>query len=170
MSPTWAGRVWPCAAASPTSPRPPRRPDIAFNFDAPDIDKVMKIAGEPRRPASARSHASGGVAGTARAVHPLRELTFVAGTDTGVKVWCGGSAPGAATQARQPRSAFKGDVSVNGQTVESALGSRSTGRPMITADLKSTSLDLDRLSSRETPRRQGRRRRADRRPAGRCAG
>jgi len=123
---------------------PTRRPDIAFNFDAPDIDKVTKIAGGTPT-GLGKVTASGGVTGTAEQF-TLRELTFVAGTDT-VKVNGAVSAPGAATGT--PTSVgFKGDVSVNGQTVGGTVEVKVAGRPMITADLKSTSLDLDRLQSR----------------------
>ncbi len=123
---------------------PTRRPDVAFNFDAPDIDKVLKIAGGTST-GLGKVTASGGVAGTAEQF-ALRDMTVAAGADT-VKVNGAVSAPGAVNGT--PTSVgYKGSLSVNGQTVDGTVEVKVAERPMITADLKSTSLDLDRLQSR----------------------
>ncbi|MBS0537325.1 MAG: AsmA family protein [Proteobacteria bacterium] len=123
---------------------PSRRPDIAFNFEAPDIDRVLKIAGGTPT-GLGRVTASGGLAGTAEQF-TLRDVTFVAAADT-VKLNGVVAAPGAATGT--PSSVgYKGSLSVNGQTVDGTVDVKVADRPMITADLKSSSLDLDKLQSR----------------------
>ena len=124
---------------------PMRRPDIAFNFDAPDIDKVLKIFGGPTATGLGKVTASGGVAGTSELIN-LRELTVASGGDT-VKMNGTVSMPGAATGT--PSSVgYKGSFAVNNQTVECVVDVKVADRPMITVDLKAASLDLDKLQTR----------------------
>jgi len=124
---------------------PMRRPDIAFNFDAPDIDKVLKIFGGPTATGLGKVAASGGVAGTSELIN-LRELTVASGGDT-VKMNGTVSMPGAATGT--PSSVgYKGSFAVNNQTVECVVDVKVADRPMITVDLKAASLDLDKLQTR----------------------
>lgn len=124
---------------------PSRRPDIAFNFEAPDIDRVLKIVGGTSSTGLGKVGASGGLAGTAEQF-ALRDVTFTAAADT-VKINGTVSAPGAATGT--PSSVgYKGSLSVNGQTVDGTVEVKVADRPMITADLKSGSLDLDKIQSR----------------------
>ncbi|MEI6204052.1 MAG: AsmA family protein, partial [Enhydrobacter sp.] len=73
---------------------PAPRPDIAFNFEAPDIDKVLKIFGGLAT-GLGRVTASGGVAGTQELMN-LRDLTIASGGDT-VKMTGVISMPGAST-------------------------------------------------------------------------
>ncbi len=124
---------------------PTRHPDIAFNFDAPDIDRVLKIFGGSTATGLGKVTASGGAAGTAELMN-LRELTVASGGDT-VKMNGTVSMPGAATGT--PSSVgYKGSFAVNNQTVECVVDVKVADRPMITVDLKTASLDLDKLQTR----------------------
>jgi uncharacterized protein involved in outer membrane biogenesis len=124
---------------------PMRRPDIAFNFDAPDIDKVLKVFGGSTATGLGKVTASGGVAGTSELIN-LRELTVASGGDT-VKVNGAVSMPGASVGT--PSSVgYKGSFAVNNQTVECVVDVKVADRPTITADLKAASLDLDKLQTR----------------------
>lgn len=121
---------------------PTRRPDIAFNFDAPDIDKVLKIVGASAT-GLGKVAASGGLAGTAEQM-TLRDFEVNAGSES-AKANGTLSMPGAATGA--PTSiGYKGSLNLNNQTIEGSIDAKLTGKPMITADLKTTLLDFDKLS------------------------
>ncbi len=123
---------------------PTRRPDIAFNFEAPDIDKVLAIFGGSST-GLGKVTASGGVAGTAEQAS-LRELTVASGGDT-VKMTGVVSTPGGASGT--PSSVgYKGSFSVNNQTIECDVDVKVKDRPMITVELKAASLDLDKLQTR----------------------
>ena len=124
---------------------PTRRPDVAFNFEAPDIDKVLKIFGGSTATGLGRVTASGGLAGTQEQMS-LREITVASGGDT-VKMTGTVSAPGAATGT--PSSVgYKGSFALNSQTIECAVDVKVADRPMITVDLKAGTLDLDKLQTR----------------------
>ena len=119
-------------------------PDIAFNFDAPDIDKVLPIFGGSAT-GLGKVTASGAVKGTSEQMS-LRELTVSSGGDT-VKMNGTISMPGASTGT--PSSVgYKGSFAVNNQTVECVVDVKVADRPMITVDLKAGSLDLDKLQTR----------------------
>src|SRR5471030_1923475 len=121
---------------------PTRRSDIAFNFEAPDIDKVLKIFGGSTATGLGKVTASGGVAGTQEQMS-LREITVASGGDT-VKMNGVVSMPGASTGT--PSSVgYKGSFGLNSQTIEAAVDVKVADRPMITVDLKAASLDLDKL-------------------------
>jgi uncharacterized protein involved in outer membrane biogenesis len=122
-------------------------PDIAFNFDAPDIDKVLPIfGGQPT--GLGKVTASGGVAGTSEQI-ALRELMVASGGDT-VKMTGTISMPGASTGT--PSSVgYKGNFAVNGQTIDCAVEVKVADRPMITVDLKASSLDLAKLQTHGAP-------------------
>jgi uncharacterized protein involved in outer membrane biogenesis len=123
---------------------PTRKSDVAFNFEAPDIDKVLKIFGGTTPTGLGRVTASGGLAGT-QELMALREVTVAAGGDT-VKMNGTVSAPGASTGT--PSSVgYKGSFTVNGQTVETVAEVKVAERPMITVDLKAGTLDLDKLQT-----------------------
>jgi hypothetical protein len=127
-----------------------QRPDIAFNFEAPDIDRVLKIFGGSTATGLGRVTASGGVAGTTELMN-LRELTVASGGDT-VKLNGTVSMPGASTGT--PSSVgYKGSLAVNNQTVECVVDVKVADRPLITVDLKAASLDLDKLQTRAAPAR-----------------
>ncbi len=125
--------------ANYSSPQP--RPDIAFNFEAPDLDRVLTLVGATPTGVGAAT-ASGGVAGSLEQLS-LREFTVNA---MGQSLQATGALalPGAAEGA--PKSAaYKGSVALNGQTLEGTIDATLTGRPHVTADLKAGVLDLDRI-------------------------
>ncbi len=133
--------------ANYSAPQP--RPDIAFNFEAPDIDRVLKLVGATPAGLGAVA-ASGGVAGSIEQL-ALREFTVNAAGQrlraTGVL-----ALPGAAQGA--PKSAsYKGSLELNGQTVEGSIDATLTGKPHINADLKANVLDLDKIGGSTPPPR-----------------
>ena len=134
-----------------SAPQP--RPDIAFNFEAPDMDRVLKLLGATPAGLGAVT-ASGGVAGRLEQLS-LREFTLKA---AGQSLQASGALalPGAAQG--MPRSAsYKGSFVLNGQPLEGSIDATLTGRPSITADLRATVLDLDKISGTSaSPRAPGR--------------
>ena len=129
------------------------RPDLAFNFEAPDMDRVLKLFSASPSGLGAVS-ASGGVAGSIEQLS-LREFTLNA---AGQSVRATGSLalPGAA-QGAPKSAAYKGSLTLNGQTLEGSIEAGLTGRPNITADLKANVLDVDRIGgSSPSPRTAGR--------------
>lgn len=117
------------------------RPDIAFNFEAPDMDRVLKLAGAT--PAGLGPvTASGGVAGSLEQV-ALREFTVNA---AGQSLRATGTLalPGAA-KGTPKSAAYKGSLTLNGQTLDGAIEATLGNRPHITADLKANVLDLDKI-------------------------
>ena len=118
------------------------RADIAFNFEAPDMSRVLNLAGATAPTDLGLVTASGGVSGTVEAL-TFRELRIAA---QGQSAQIDGTLamPGA---ARGPPSSigYKGKVTASGQTIEGTIDAKVAARPSITADLKTTLLDLDRL-------------------------
>ena len=131
------------------------RPDIAFNFEAPDIDRVLKLAGVAAVGLGPVT-ASGGVAGGIEQI-AMREFTVNA---AGQSLQASGSLslPGAA-QGTLRSAAYKGKLLVNGQALEGAIDASLVGRPQVNADLRAETLDLDKIG--------GSGRAAARAPAGR---
>jgi uncharacterized protein involved in outer membrane biogenesis len=117
-------------------------PDIAFNFEAPDIDRALKIVGAAPT-GLGKVTISGGLAGTAEQM-TLRDLTVSA---TGETAKASGvlSFPGAASGALTG-AGYKGSLTLDDQTIEGSVSVTLTGRPTVTADLKTTLMDLDKLS------------------------
>ncbi|MCA0245092.1 MAG: AsmA family protein [Proteobacteria bacterium] len=126
--------------ANYSAPQP--RPDIAFNFEAPDMGRVLKVVGASGPSDLGAVSASGGIAGTIEQL-TLRELTVNA---AGQNVKASGTLalPGAAKGAPQS-AAYKGSVVLNGQAIEGTIDARLTGKPVIAADLRANALDLDKL-------------------------
>jgi uncharacterized protein involved in outer membrane biogenesis len=118
-------------------------PDIAFNFEAPDMGRVLKLVGGTAPAGLGQVNASGGVAGTIEQL-TLRDLSVSA---MGYNVKANGTLglPGAARGTPQA-VAYKGSVTVNGQTLEGVVDAKLSGKPTINADLKSATLDIDKLS------------------------
>ena len=118
------------------------RADIAFNFEAPDMSRVLNLADATAPTDLGPVTASGGVSGTVEAL-TFRELRIAA---QGQSAQIDGTLamPGA---ARGPPSSigYKGKVTASGQTIEGTIDAKVAARPSITADLKTTLLDLDRL-------------------------
>jgi uncharacterized protein involved in outer membrane biogenesis len=126
--------------ANYAAPQP--RADIAFNFEAPDMSRVLKVAGTTGPSDLGAVSASGGVAGTAEQL-TLRDLNVNA---MGQSVKANGtlSLPGASKGAPQS-AAYKGNLVLNGQAVDGSIDARLTGRTTISADLRASVLDLDRI-------------------------
>lgn len=120
------------------------RPDIAFNFEAPDMGRVLKLAGTNAAPAGlGLVSASGGVSGTIEQL-TLREFS-VNGMGHSVRASGTLSLPGAA-QGTPKSAGYKGSVTLNGQTLEGVVDVALSGaKPNIVADLKAATLDLDRI-------------------------
>jgi uncharacterized protein involved in outer membrane biogenesis len=131
--------------ANYNAPQP--RPDIAFNFEAPDMDRVLKLVGGTPAGLGAVT-ASGGVAGSLEQV-ALREFAVNA---AGQSLRATGTLalPGAA-QGAPKSAAYKGSLTLNGQTVDGSIEATLTGRPHITADLKAGVLDLDKIGGSAAP-------------------
>jgi uncharacterized protein involved in outer membrane biogenesis len=124
-----------------SSPAP--QPDIAFNFEAPDMGRVLKLAGAAAPAGLGQVSASGGLAGSIEQL-ALRELS-VSAMGYSVKATGTLAMPGAAKGTPQSVN-YKGSVAVNGQTIEGTIDAKLSGKPTITADLKSAMLDVDKLS------------------------
>ena len=118
------------------------RADVAFNFEAPDMARVLKVMGATGPTDLGQVTASGGVSGTVEAL-TFRELRISA---QGQRAQVDGTLamPGA---SRGPPSSigYRGKVAANGQAIEGTVEAKIAARPTITADLKTTLLDLDAL-------------------------
>jgi len=128
------------SVANYSAPMP--RPDIAFNFEAPDLSRVLKVAGTTAPSDLGAVSASGGIAGT------IEQLTLrdVAVNMAGQSVKATGtlSLPGASRGAPES-AAYKGNLVLNGQALDGSIDARLTGRTTVNADLRATTLDLDRI-------------------------
>jgi uncharacterized protein involved in outer membrane biogenesis len=123
-------------------------PDIAFNFEAPDMGKVLKIVGGTAPPDLGMVKASGGIEGTVEAI-TFKQLNVSAQGQT-AQVNGTLTMPGA---AKGPPSTigYKGSVTANGQTIEGTVDAKVADRPNITADLKTSMLDLDKIGGSPPP-------------------
>ena len=123
------------------------RADIAFNFEAPDMDRVLKLAGATPAGLGAVT-ASGGIAGSLEQV-ALRELAVNA---AGQSLRATGTLalPGAA-QGASKSAAYKGSLTLNGQTVDGSIEAKLGDRPHVTADLRANVLDLDKIGGAAAP-------------------
>jgi len=123
-------------------------PDIAFNFEAPDISKVLKIVGGTAPSDLGMVRASGGIDGTIESV-TIKQLNVSAQGQT-VQVNGTLTMPGA---AKGPPSTigYKGSMTANGQTIEGTVEAKVADRPSITADLKTSLLDVDKLGTGSPP-------------------
>jgi uncharacterized protein involved in outer membrane biogenesis len=123
-------------------------PDIAFNFEAPDMSRVLKIVGGTAPPDLGMVKASGGIDGTVEAI-TFKQLNVSAQGQT-AQVNGTLTMPGA---AKGPPSTigYKGSVTANGQTIEGTVDAKVADRPSITADLKTSLLDLDKIGGSAPP-------------------
>lgn len=126
--------------ANYSAPQP--RADIAFNFEAPDMSRVLKVAGTTAPADLGAVSASGGVAGTVEQL-TLRDLNVNA-MGQSVKATGTLAMPGASRGAPQSAS-YKGNLVLNGQALDGSIDARLTGRTTINADLRASVLDLDRI-------------------------
>ena len=134
-----------------SAPQP--RPDIAFNFEAPDMDRVLKLLGGTPAGLGAVA-ASGGVAGRLEELS-LREFTV---KGMGQSLQANGALALAGAVEGMPKSAsYKGSFVLNGQAFEGSIDASLTDRPNITVDLHATVLDLDKIGGTgASPRVPGR--------------
>ncbi len=139
---TWAARRLAVRGTVANYSAPQPRPDIAFNFEAPDMEPRAEARRRQRRPISAPSAASGGVAGTLEQL-TLRDLSVNA-MGQSVKATGTLALPGASKGAPQSAS-YKGNLVLNGQALDGSIDARLTGRTTINADLRANVLDLDRI-------------------------
>jgi uncharacterized protein involved in outer membrane biogenesis len=128
---------------------PQPQPDIAFNFEAPDMGRLLKFVGTTAPAGLGAMTASGGVAGNIEQL-TLRELT-VNGMGQSIKATGTLSLPGASKGAPQSAT-YKGSAVLNGQALEGTVEAKLTGKPNITADLRAQALDLDKIGG-ATPAR-----------------
>lgn len=126
--------------ANYAAPQP--RADIAFNFEAPDMSRVLKVAGTTGPADLGAVSASGGVAGTIEQL-TLRDLNVTA-MGQSVKATGTLALPGASKGAPQS-AAYKGNLVLNGQALDGSIDARLTGRTTVNADLRAGVLDLDRI-------------------------
>jgi uncharacterized protein involved in outer membrane biogenesis len=133
--------------ANYSAPQP--RPDIAFNFEAPDIDRVLKLVGATPVGLGAVS-ASGGVAGSLEQL-TLREFAVNTASQS-LRATGALALPGAA-QGAPKSAAYKGSLTLNGQTVEGSIEATLAGRPHVNADLRANVLDLDKIGGSTPPAR-----------------
>ena len=117
-------------------------PDIAFNFEAPDMTRLLKFAGATAPAGLGAVSASGGVAGSLEQL-TLREFA-VNGMGHSIKASGTLSLPGISKGAPQA-AIYKGSVVLNGQAIEGSVDAKLTGKPNITADLRASVLDLDKI-------------------------
>jgi uncharacterized protein involved in outer membrane biogenesis len=131
--------------------RPLRRFDVAFNFDAPDLAPVLKVAGATAPDTFGKVAAKGGVSGTVEAM-TFREVEIAAEGQT-ARIDGTLTMPGAAT--RPPSTiGYKGKVTANGQTIEGTVEAKVGDRPFISADLRTSLLDLDKFGGTPAPAAQ----------------
>ena len=151
------------AVARYWTPRP--RADFTFDFEAPDMDRVLKLAGgAPAGLGALRLR--GGVAGNWESL-TLRDCALDA---MGWSMLANGALalPGAAEGTIKSGS-YKGSIAVNGQLIEAVIGADLSGsKPVISADLRTSTLDFGRLGGGETagPRPQRNMSALDSRPIG----
>jgi uncharacterized protein involved in outer membrane biogenesis len=124
--------------------RPMPRLDIALNFEAPEMARVLKVAGATAPDAIGPVTARGGVSGTVEAL-TFRELDIAASGES-ARIDGTLTMPGA---SKGPPSTigYKGKVIAKGQTIEGTVEAKVADRPSITADLRTSLLDIDKLGT-----------------------
>jgi uncharacterized protein involved in outer membrane biogenesis len=130
------------------------RADIAFNFEAPDMDRVLKLLGSTTPTGLGAVAASGGAAGSFEQM-TLREFAV---KGVGQSLQANGTLALAGAADGAPKSAtYKGNIELNGQAVDGSIDASWSGRPNVRADLHAATLDPDRLGGAGTsPRVSGR--------------
>lgn len=128
------------AVANYWTPQP--HANVAFRFDAPDIDRVLKLAGAPPTGLGAVS-ASGGATGTWESLS-IREgaLSALGSTvrATGALALLG------MTEGKIRSVSYKGNIVVNDQPIDASIEADLAGRPNISADLKAEAFDFGKLA------------------------
>ncbi len=123
---------------------PQPQADFAFNVEAPDVDRILKLAGAAPAGIGALA-ASGGVAG-GWAKLTVRDCALNA---MGWNVKANGSlALSGAAEGKIKSASYKGNILVNGQPIEASIDANLAGdKPVIAADLKAGVLDFDKLGA-----------------------
>jgi AsmA family/AsmA-like C-terminal region len=119
--------------------------NLAFDFHAPDIDRVLKLIGRPPSGVGSLTMA-GGAAGSWEKL-AVRDFTVDA---MGWQVLANGvlAAPQAGDGSIKSVS-WKGGIRVNGQPIEAMIDADLSGvRPMVNADLRTGVLDFGGLAAR----------------------
>ncbi len=116
--------------------------NVVYKFDAPDIDRVLKLAGAPPTGFGAVL-ASGAVAGTWESL----ELRHVKVNAMGSSVDANGTFAVAGVPERKITSlSYKGKAVVDGQPMTVALSAADlAARPKVTVDVRTDALDFDRF-------------------------
>lgn len=139
------------AVANYWTPHP--RADFAFDVEASDMDRVLKLAGGT--PAGLGAvHLRGGIAGSWDGL-TLRNCALDA---MGWSVMANGALalPGVAEGAIKSAS-YKGRIVVNGQPIEAVIDTDLSGsKPVIAADLRTNMLDFGRLGGGKVAAQQPR--------------
>ncbi|MBN9086001.1 MAG: AsmA family protein [Reyranella sp.] len=128
--------------------QPLPRFDTAFNFEAPEMARVLKIAGATAPDGIGPVTARGGVSGTVEAL-TFRELDLAASGES-ARIDGTLTMPGAA-KGQASTIGYKGKVTAKGQTIEGTVEAKVADRPYVSADLHTTTLDLDKLGSAPAP-------------------
>jgi hypothetical protein len=127
------------------------RADFAFDFDVPDMDRVLKLAG------------GGGPAGPPAGLGALRLRGGVAGSWDGLILRnCALDAMGWSVLANgalalpdaadRKKGSYRGSIVVNGQPIEAVIDADLSGaKPVIAADLRTDRLDFGRLGGARPP-------------------
>lgn len=128
--------------------------NVAFDLDAPDIDKVLKLLGQPSSGVGPLSMA-GGVVGSRQSL-AVRDFSLRA---MGWQVLANGvlAAP-AAKAGPVEKVSWKGSIQANGQMIDGTIDADlSKARPFINADLRTGLLDFGSLPAggRGAPRSPG---------------
>ena len=127
--------------------RPLPQADVAFDVQAPDIDRVLKLAGSVPAGMGALSM-RGGIAGN-RERFTLRDVVLNA---MGWTVSANGAIALPRTAQGTVKSAsYAGKIVVNDQTIDTSIDADLTGaKPVVAVDLKTNALDLGRLGAGRT--------------------
>ena len=125
------------------------RANVAFRFDAPDIDRVLKLAGATPTGLGAVS-ASGSATGTWGSLAIREGAVSALGSTvraTGALALLG------VTEGKIRSVSYKGSIVVNDQPIDASIAADLAGRPNISADLKADVFDFGKLDrAGATPR------------------
>jgi uncharacterized protein involved in outer membrane biogenesis len=121
--------------------------NVAFEFRAPDIDRVLKLVGQPPSGVGPLSM-SGGASGSWEKL-AVKDFALDA---MGWQVRASGvlAAPDAKAGGEIKRALWKGNVQINGQAIETMIDVDLSGaKPVIDADLRTGLLDFSGLTARQ---------------------
>ncbi len=130
------------------------RANVVFSFEAPDIDRVLKLAGAPPTGFGSVS-AAGDVAGTWESLAIRRGAVSALGSTVQAS---GALALLGVTDGKITSMSYKGSVTADGQPMTVAISADNlAGRPVVTADVKAETFEFNKFfRGRAAPRRYGR--------------